>query len=488
MLVPPSLSSSLRPQTSGGIVCHQPFTLDPERLIPPPISGTVPTPIVPLAERRERRPTVTRADAPAWPLPAADVTVAVTNTTRTEGLAGVAEEEEDEEKERRRRSRASIRASRSVPMLRKIAQLQHDEPMPTHATTQTLGRHDLIAAQLALKSALQDAAGEPLFLDDENWEDDIDYCYEHDANADFEYEWSRPSVDLSRTFESFMPARETIDRTILSAAGSSSYLGVTPKLNTDVPALSPASQLSSIPDTSEAATPTGPASRSLDLARPDLADLIPHGLQPNHFTVDQFEFSHERHDSAEADAAAAAATGLAAPEAHPHKTRSRSSTVTTVAYTDDGGDARSVFDVADRHISISSNQTSFTRYTSGTGSIQHRSSWKRHLEEANATASLGGDRPATPMRSQTPSGHLSPEPACSPWVGSASPMPTGRKSADHYRSPGHLSRASESSPAVARDQAPKRRQRARTMTGSAPGTPAPAQYGLFPRTSPKNRV
>jgi hypothetical protein len=486
-MLAPSSQYVLRPQTSGAIVCHQPFTLDPERLIPPSILGPVPAvPALPQTEvRRERRPTLTKASeaanqAPAaWPLPdttVVDIKVAVTNhdSKKSGGeaaLEDVSEEDEDAEKERRRRSRASIRASRSVPMLRKIVQLQQESEMrPPSGASETLGRNDLLAAQRALKSALlQSHAGEPLFMDDENWEDDIDYCYEHDANADFDYEWNRPSIDLSRSFNNCIPVHE-IDRTI-------SYLG-TPKLNTDVPALSPASQLSGN-DSSEAATPTGPTSTSLDLPRVGMVQAL--GIQ-NRFTVDQFEFSHERHVN---DFMA---------KAEPHKMRSRSSTVTTVAYTDD--DSRSVFDAADKHASISSNQTSLTRYTCSTGSLKRQASWKKQLAGASplpSSTDLAGtcqDRPATPLRSHTPTGHLSPEPACSPWMASGTP---GRKSGEH-RSPGHVSRASDSTPMIMdqanlREQvARQRRPRARTTTGSAPGTPAPAQYGLFPRTSPKNRA
>jgi hypothetical protein len=165
-----------------------------------------------------------------------------------------------------------------------------------------------------------------------------------------------------------------------------------------------------------------------------------------------------------------------------------------------------VFDLADRHTSISSNQTTLTRYTCSTGSFKRCTSGKKQSDgggplppsaadpAGGALASSQGERPVTPAVASPPATHFSPH---LPSTSSASPPFTavadetpGRRSVDTaYRLPGHVSRASDTTPIIMDEQVAKqRRPRARTMTNSGPAPPAPAQYGLFPRTSTKKRA
>ncbi|TAQ86933.1 hypothetical protein B7494_g4730 [Chlorociboria aeruginascens] len=106
-------------------------------------------------------------------------------------LADVPEEEENRPSSRRsKRSTVSgeLRLSQSVPLLR-TKSMGHSLERSSMETATTLGRSPP-------KSSSQPIS--PLVFADNSWEDDIDYCYEHEAEAHCDYQWDRLSEDGHR--------------------------------------------------------------------------------------------------------------------------------------------------------------------------------------------------------------------------------------------------------------------------------------------------
>jgi len=102
-------------------------------------------------------------------------------------LADVKEEEEESFPVRSRphpsRIGGSIRHSRSVPDF-------HYRPESPEAAITPHQDENGYGIGVAVSPTRQS-----IRLAHEAWEDDIDYCYEHEADADFEYEWDRCSFD-----------------------------------------------------------------------------------------------------------------------------------------------------------------------------------------------------------------------------------------------------------------------------------------------------
>lgn len=98
--------------------------------------------------------------------------------------------EEEEGGERVQTSRQSIRHSKSVPEFR------YTEDRPKTPNTGSTLKQDA-----AFESTIGVAVSPKRFslvVAHESWEDDIDYCYEHEAEADCEYDWDRCSLEESR--------------------------------------------------------------------------------------------------------------------------------------------------------------------------------------------------------------------------------------------------------------------------------------------------
>ncbi|KAI1340439.1 hypothetical protein F5Y15DRAFT_414766 [Xylariaceae sp. FL0016] len=208
-------------------------------------------------------------DGAAWPLP--------------NGLCSLPDVPEEEENHViRGKSRVSIasnhsslRGSVSVPLLRQIS-LSHGNARPPSTASDTLGKFDLFAAQRALRAGMQEE-----FMDDEldfdNWEDDIDYCYDHAAEANCDYAWERPSCDVSREDEVEDNRAPASDR---SRGPIPSLLS--PEMS-DTPALSPASQISNATQ-QEAITPTvqaAPTTSNFSLPRRDSSAQLQRDSQPH---------------------------------------------------------------------------------------------------------------------------------------------------------------------------------------------------------------
>ncbi|KAH7349503.1 hypothetical protein B0T11DRAFT_232105 [Plectosphaerella cucumerina] len=206
--VPPRMSSRMsarpdawdaavsdRPSTSGGFRQPQPFTIAEDTpAVPRDVVGSQPLSLdtagIPL------HAITTPGDA-AWPLPSASASFSY-----EAALADVPEEEEHVAAARRSRlslasNSSSLRGSQSVPLLRLSAQLQAAaRQRPPSGASDTLGRFDVLAARRASKGVVNEDPADSHAR--ESWEDDIDYCYEHEAEADCNFVWERPSLELVR--------------------------------------------------------------------------------------------------------------------------------------------------------------------------------------------------------------------------------------------------------------------------------------------------
>jgi hypothetical protein len=240
----------------------------------------------------------------------------------------------------------------------------------------TLGRFDLLSAQRALRAALND--GENV-LPREGWEDDIDYCYDHEAEADCDYEWGRPSLETSRDGDSATPVDDH-RRSVGSCDASPTML--TPG-QFDVPALSPVSQLSSA-TAQEAITPTvvaNPKASNFSLPRVDSRSLLlvrkpsnassfkeSHGftlspslLIPMDYQQQMMACEAERQEASDFAFRPFDEPALNMdPSAHPGRYRTSASTTGTVE------SSSSAFD---KHASTASTSTDYTRLTASVSSL-----------------------------------------------------------------------------------------------------------------------
>ncbi|KAK2594547.1 hypothetical protein QQS21_007766 [Conoideocrella luteorostrata] len=142
-------------------------------------------------ENRYSRALLAARDS-AWPLTMS------TPLMYEAALPDVPEEEEHHGTLRKSRlslasNNSSLRGSQSVPMLRSLAESQR----PTSGASETLGGLCPEGINRIIHTDPQNPtqSGTPTR---ESWEDLIDYCYEHEAEADCDYQWDRPSLDTAR--------------------------------------------------------------------------------------------------------------------------------------------------------------------------------------------------------------------------------------------------------------------------------------------------
>lgn len=187
-----------RPQTSGGFRRPQPFSspaLNEESLPPPATSyGYMPPADFDSFGVNPNRfsHAITTPDEGAWPLSSPEGSTPTYETP----LADVPEEEESHTRRSRlsmASNKSSLRGSQSVPMLRSLAQSQR----PMSGASDTLGRFDALGGHGAINGRQVGSQGEVTGPND-NWEDCIDYCYEHEADANFDYQWERTSMEADR--------------------------------------------------------------------------------------------------------------------------------------------------------------------------------------------------------------------------------------------------------------------------------------------------
>ncbi|KAK3296002.1 uncharacterized protein B0H64DRAFT_460874 [Chaetomium fimeti] len=268
-----------RPQTSASFRGQPPYA-DPGS---PPATSYGYTPDMDVIHEHAYSASMSPHDDANWPLPCPS------STASEYTLPNVPEEDENAVATKKSRasvaSNSSLRGSQSVPMLRGLASRQDDDSgrRPSDASD-TLGRFDMFAAQLALREALDDNGDA---LPREAWEDDIDYCYDHEAEADCDYEWSRPSLETCRDNDTATPVDDH-GRGVESCGASPAMLAPG---QFDVPALSPVSQLS-LATPQEAITPTvvnNPKASNFSLPRVDSKNLL-HVRKPS--DASSFKESH----------------------------------------------------------------------------------------------------------------------------------------------------------------------------------------------------
>jgi hypothetical protein len=192
--------------------------------------------------------TTNAQDDSNWPLPSAFMTASEAS------LPFVPEDEEQHVVSRPSRTlsiksnNSSLRGSQSVPMLRQVAHSQQTNTMPyrpSSGASDTLGHFDSFSAPRAPSVD----AEEFHMLSRDRWEEDIDYCYDHEVEADCDYAWDRASMDLHRAHDEMLSHDSALKVPALRVPGVQAV---------EMPALSPASQASTV-TRPEAITPTAPA-------------------------------------------------------------------------------------------------------------------------------------------------------------------------------------------------------------------------------------
>ncbi|GAB1320557.1 CRIB domain-containing protein [Madurella fahalii] len=467
-----------RPQTSIGCRYTQPFPMLSDPGSPPATSyGYVPgleMDVIP--EHTYTRIMSPPADDANWPLPCPS------SATSECTLPNVPEEDESAFVFKKSRasiaSNSSLRGSQSVPMLRAFSSRKNDEAAGLSSDgSDAQSRFDLYAAQRALEDALFEA-NQVESLPRESWEDDIDYCYEHAAEADCDYEWDRPSIETSRDGDSATPVDD--QGRIDSCAPSPAML--TPG-GFDVPALSPVSQLSSATP-QEAITPTVVSNQkasNFSLPRIDSKPLL-HARKPS--DASSFKESHgftlspsllipmdyqqqmmaceaEREETSEFPFRQFDEPTLSMdPSALLLRYRTSASTTGTIESTS------SAFE---KHISTASTSTDFTRLTPSTTSLDIDQYFPKPEPlqrfpsfESNGRTENKGAMPTLPESEEV------------------SAPSTRRRVFRSRGSESNLGRLAmdEPWPGKAKMSIQARRGRARTTSLSTP--PPPNQYALFP--------
>lgn len=402
-------------------------------------------------------------------------------------LPDVPEEEEQSGVPRRehtsvRSTNSSLKGSVSVPALRKLSLSNSSLASHDHTyrrESAVFGHYDIPtprrqAEEDAMRYAHEDV--EPLRRD--SWEAVIDYCYEHEMEADDDYDWHRPSVHLDQEptllvtdeDDEFMPSRPTSERI-------------------EVPVLSPASHLSPA-STQEVITPTIPppatksptnanfslprrdglrAQRQLHVRTSSQASfkehqgftLSPSFLIPTDYHQELLAARNEQYQDPESIAQAVTYEDpTLTMENSSLFVPARASNSTTAS----AGNlsSRSVFE---RHISSTSTNTDYTRLTMSTNSVDMDNfifkddspivASEEHVMDAQF------DRPAMLLQATAP--HTRSHSAAG-LLGPKSPL----LSRDTHNSDSNL--AGLQSP-----KGPAGRARSKTMSSSTPG-----QFSLFP--------
>ncbi|KAM3441085.1 hypothetical protein MY4824_001869 [Beauveria thailandica] len=364
----------------------------------------------------------------------------------------------------RNSTNASLRGSRSVPMLAMLPEDQDagatkKQPIETSAWT----------AQM--KAELEESLYLSPPLGRASWEEDIDYCYEHEAEADCDYQWERPSMDFApggrvlAAAQSYSALEET-----LAKAPAQRFPGMPPSASGfEVPELSPASQFSAVLG-HEAITPLSAAATDapLQLSHKCTELAVPLRLHDSR----EYQFS----------------PSLLVPQDYQGEpptsyhglqpsSLQRSSTATTASNYTSSTDS-----VGERHTSTNSSWTTFTRHTASTSSLNKLGmSWVDEAEPVPVLAAASA--PAETHEPAVDQNEMSTMPPASedvvPELVLTVPPPNRRTM--------HKSHASESilrnsvAPIDAQQLPKPRRPRARTSSlGQAPPI---GQYALFPRNN-----
>lgn len=504
-----------RPRTSGGFRQPQPFSpsesIAENPLPPPPATshGCAPSADFEYFGKQSEADShvVDQSDEAGWPLASPPLSY-------DKVLPDVPEEEEHHHGHgvgRRSRlslaSNGSLRISQSVPMLRSFSQSQR---RPSGASD-TLGRMDVTAARRAMRDGIEEgddeAVADGVHLQ-ENWEDCIDYCYEHEADANFEYQWERPSMDVSSETPpqksvidmldevdelddseslpglatttpldevSQSPSSVSHDRASRDVLGSGSYLAVTN--NFSLPRGEKGSRMSQLKS-------IRPISTTSNFRESQGFNLSPSLLIPGDYHQQMLMTEAEKYEyHADDDVLREAFQGPYHDDFEhnemdrsPISNQQRSSTSTAETSFSSRSDM-----TGERHISANSTFTTLTRLTVSSSSTSLN-------KQAGTVTESHEPMPVTQVvdahdeHDEVEEAEPTP-PANKDTVPELTPFPMTKFAANK---PHHRSHASESvaraEMASLKAQEPKlRRPRARTSSLSAQIAPPVGQYALFPR-------
>ncbi|KAL6850867.1 hypothetical protein ACO1O0_007993 [Amphichorda felina] len=499
-------SASLeRPRTSGGFRQPQPYDpSEPLNHSPPPATshGFIPPADFQTFGVDEKRfsHALTTPDDAAWPLSASPSHV-------EKFLPDVPEEEEQYGALGRSRlslasNNSSLRGSQSVPALRSFLQSQR----PMSGASDTLGPFDVAAAQGARKCGNEDPrAAEAAALHD-NWEDDIDYCYEHEAEANFDYQWERTSLDTSYRHPAALPLQGAYMLPDDELAEANPAIGVRPSATMVVDndadvlpqspprhhtpgagpeSLSPNSHMGA---TSNFSLPRGdkgtrvsqlkgirPVSYASSFRECHGFNLSPSLLIPGDYHQQMLAEKYDYHDDEILGGPFHDEISLGSDTRSPLAYEQRSSTSTTETFSTTHTDT-----TGERHASANSTFTTMTRLTvssSDTSLNKAAGVIAESIEPMPTTQFIdtrdedGNDQEPTP-------------PGTKDTVPELTPFPT----MNFAKKPHHRSHASESlardeiTPLKSQDSTKVRRPRARTSSLSTQIAPPVGQYALFPRS------
>ncbi|KAI8634911.1 hypothetical protein F5Y19DRAFT_469963 [Xylariaceae sp. FL1651] len=381
----------------------QPFILPSTDSFQPALTSHVPTGHSgqDLATGDERFSYLASTNDAAWPL-----TSSMTGSMTS--LPEVPEEEEYhltaiESRMSLMSNATSLRGSISVPHLRRVSLNQNMQRPPSNASD-TLGRFDLFAAQRALRESDYEDMEDADNVRD-SWEDDIDYCYDHEAEADCDFAWERPSCELER--EDFYIGDLAPSRQVVSVSSSFGPMssGLLSASTGEFPALSPTSHewkatrheattptSSTMPVTSNFSLPRIDSSTQLQRDRDQLHSssssfqeeqgfcLSPSLLIPNDFHEQMLQFDRSGlSEQASGDDPKVSQQDdqylkFEKPAALLHARSSASTTMSTLS-------EQSI--LSSRHQSSTSSSSAFTRWTGSSSS-----SWQAHVESSQPPVSI----------------------------------------------------------------------------------------------------
>ncbi|KAG5959620.1 hypothetical protein E4U58_004899 [Claviceps cyperi] len=403
---------------------------------------------------------------------------------------------------------SSLRGIQSVPTLRRLAKSQRSTSgvSDTLVPLDVLGLPRSIGTKAPTSSSLHTLARE-------SWEDVVDYCYEHEAEANCDYQWDRPSLDMSRdditdsgTASTDMRYGLGSDSNTVSPTSQASFFPTA----SQVPSLSPASNTSSTQFESEAITPNsvslsqfppphanGKQSISSSSAYPTFSKSQPGNLSPALLIPCDYQqemFQHHPDKQAYNDYEFLVGQCHASMPYHDDASLSL------------GGPNRSFSSLADQRISTSTTGTVSTSRSNSIGRPYRscnssRTTLTRRTASSSSLSRMAGTWAEESESLSTSHSHVQPQCADGPAEESkknhaaqdlvpdmVSFLPSGGFRKSHHRSHASESRVCPDSVVGAvegegegdgAERAPKVRARAQTAAAAA-ASPV-GQYVLFPR-------
>ncbi|KAI0480565.1 hypothetical protein GGR56DRAFT_671664 [Xylariaceae sp. FL0804] len=495
---PLSTTSLERPRTNCGFRQPQPF------FVPLPAPAAAEMRHEHDAMRDDAEPyahAISTPDDAAWPL----------STAGGYFLPDVPEEESNPS--------PPLRSSFSVPLLRHKSLTEAQCPFSNGS--ETLGGDDLNAAQCGIEQDEVDICAA------ESWEDSIDYCYDHAAEADCNYAWERPSIDLTR--EDYSNEDGKSSSNYHYHVPSKGRLATLALETSEVPALSPASLTSSAATSHEAVTPTmmaaaAPAALSnFSLPRRDSSaanllytgggrqlqkpqsrvasfqesqgfKLSPSLLIPNDFHQQMllYERERERGEQHLVDEQLEQQQHQYLPSAFvdeylDEEYRDKTTAMTTAqqARSSASTDSSVMTSSSSAHKSTTSMATAYTRWTGS--STSSAAGWQAHLDDLQqcTAAAKPLEFEPTPDSSSFPlmtTGHARAQSDAKLMLG----MRGSNNSSSNSFSNGDDGDKDEVAPlgatTLAKEQPVRVRQRARTTSRSGHGPP---QFALYPQLGPR---